>query len=194
MRQAPSTAVRSAASWASERARWSLKFGMLILQTLDAEDWRAWRHLRLQALEEAPYAFSATLADWQGPGDLEQRWRARLRNVAFNVIAFLDNKPAGMVSATQPDAENQVGLLSMWVAPWARGCGVGNALVASVVKWAEETKSNRVIIRVYEDNGQAIALYARNGFVDTPLVELSPDGQRREQVMAHDLRSSTIAG
>ena len=167
---------------------------MLILQTLDVEDWRVWRHLRLQALKEAPYAFGATLADWQGPGDSEQRWRARLQNVAFNVIAFLDNQPAGMVSATPPDAENQVDLLSLWVAPWARGRGVGDALVAAVRKWAEENKSSRVIVRVYEDNEPAVALYARNGFVDTPIVELSLDGQRREQVMAHQLRSSNIAG
>jgi ribosomal protein S18 acetylase RimI-like enzyme len=166
---------------------------MLILQTLDAEDWRVWRHLRLQALEDAPYAFSAILADWQGPGDSEQRWRARLQNVAFNVIAFLDNQPAGMVSATLPDAENQVDLLSLWVAPWARGRGVGDALIAAVRRWAEENKSNRVMVRVYEDNVPAIALYARNGFVDTPLVELSSDGQRREHVMARVLGPSNIA-
>jgi hypothetical protein len=90
---------------------------MLLLSTLTADDWSAWRELRLQALKEAPYAFSATLAEWQGAGDSEARWRGRLQNVAFNVIASLNNRPAGMVSATLPDAQNQVDLLSAGAGP-----------------------------------------------------------------------------
>lgn len=67
---------------------------------LNPDDWQLWRNLRLQALEEAPYAFSSRLADWQGEGDTEVRWRARLSAVPFNIIADLNDAPAGMVSAT----------------------------------------------------------------------------------------------
>jgi ribosomal protein S18 acetylase RimI-like enzyme len=159
---------------------------MLTIKILNAEDWRIWRDLRLLALKEAPYAFGSTLADWQGAGDTEERWRGRLQNVAFNAVASLDEQPAGMVGATLPDAKNQVELLSMWVAPWARGRGVGDGLVAAVLKWAEENQSNHVVVRVFEDNEPAIALYRRHGFIDTGLVELSSDGHRREQVMARE--------
>ncbi|HEY0700829.1 MAG TPA: glycosyltransferase, partial [Micromonospora sp.] len=48
------------------------------LRALDPEDWRLWRVARLAALAEAPYAFGSQLADWQGPGDREERWRSRL--------------------------------------------------------------------------------------------------------------------
>jgi hypothetical protein len=51
---------------------------MLELRTLESDDWRLWRELRLGALAEAPHAFGSTLAEWQGPGDREERWRSRL--------------------------------------------------------------------------------------------------------------------
>lgn len=46
------------------------------------DSWRMWRELRLAALAEAPNAFGSTLAEWSGAGDTEQRWRARLEDVA----------------------------------------------------------------------------------------------------------------
>jgi len=66
-----------------------------------ADDWRAWRGLRLSALGESPEAFSSTLAEWQGDGDSEQRWRTRLASVAFNVIADRDRTAVGMVSGVK---------------------------------------------------------------------------------------------
>ena len=69
---------------------------MIELRVLTPDDWRAWRRLRLAALAEAPYAFGSRLADWQGDGDREERWRARLGIPgSFNVIAVLDGEPAG---------------------------------------------------------------------------------------------------
>jgi len=68
---------------------------------ITVEEWTLWREIRLQALEEAPYAFGSTLADWQGEGDQEPRWRSRLENVDFNAIATLTGKNAGMVRRFQ---------------------------------------------------------------------------------------------
>lgn len=45
---------------------------------LTPDDWPIWRELRLAALAEAPQAFGSRLADWQGEGDREERWRDRL--------------------------------------------------------------------------------------------------------------------
>lgn len=54
------------------------------------------------------------------------RWRARLSTVAFNVVANLNGMPAGMVSATVANQDATIELISMWVAPFARGHGVGD--------------------------------------------------------------------
>jgi ribosomal protein S18 acetylase RimI-like enzyme len=139
---------------------------MIGLRVLSAEDWRLWRELRLEALREAPYAFSSKLADWQGEGDLEERWRRRLVEVPFNVIAELDGRPAGMVSATHPNADGTTTLISMWVAPFARGYGVGDALIGAVTGWAHEQRIPKVELCVMEANVHAAALYQRHAFVD----------------------------
>jgi hypothetical protein len=41
------------------------------LQRLSPDDWRLWWIVRLQALEEAPYAFGTSLSGRQGEGDRE---------------------------------------------------------------------------------------------------------------------------
>lgn len=132
---------------------------MVVLRVLEVDDWADWRELRLAALLDAPSVFGAKLADWQGAGDTEKRWRARLGG-KHNVLAYLDGEPAGMVSG-MPHG-NGVALISMWVAPFARGRGVGDALVAAVVARADGTVS----LTVKKANLAAAALYRRHGFVD----------------------------
>lgn len=79
------------------------------MRVLTPDDWRAWRQLRLAALAEAPDAFGSRLADWQGDGDREERWRARLGIPgSFNVVAVLDGEPAGLASGV-PAGEGAAG-------------------------------------------------------------------------------------
>lgn len=132
---------------------------MVMLRVLGPDDWEDWRELRLTALLDAPGVFGAKLADWQGDGDTEQRWRARLEGM-HNVLAHLDGEPAGMVSGMPRGPE--IVLISMWVAPFARGRGVGDALVDAVVRWSVSPLS----LKVKEDNAVAVALYRRHGFAD----------------------------
>jgi ribosomal protein S18 acetylase RimI-like enzyme len=124
-----------------------------------------WRALRLEALREAPSAFGSALADWQGAGDTESRWRDRLARVAFNVVAFFGQAPVGMVSGNHHPPE--VELISMWVAPLARGKGVGDQLVDAVVDWATVQGALRVVLSVKTGNCRAIHLYQRHQFVET---------------------------
>jgi hypothetical protein len=74
------------------------------LCVLSPDDWPLWRRLRLAALAEAPYAFGSRLADWQGDGDRAERWRDRLALPgSYNVVALLDEQPAGMASGVPAD-------------------------------------------------------------------------------------------
>jgi ribosomal protein S18 acetylase RimI-like enzyme len=157
-----------------------------MLERLTADHWQLWRELRLAALEEAPEAFGSRLADWQEAG--EQRWRDRLASVEFNLIARLDGRPAGMVSAlTAEDDPEAIELISMWVAPFARGRGVGDTLVEAVARHADESGSPRVLLWVVDGNDRAIAFYRRNGFVETGHQQPGPSG-RNELQMARRLR------
>src|SRR5579863_10285894 len=136
------------------------------LRTIGIEDWQLWRKLRLEALAEAPYAFASKLADWQGEGDTESRWRGRLTDVPLNIIAEWRGTAVGMISATAPSPQGSVELLSMWVAPPARRRGIGDALVDAVLAWAHKRKAATVVLAVFEGNEPATVLYGRQGFKD----------------------------
>ena len=159
---------------------------VLELRTLGPDDWPLWRELRLEALADAPQAFGSTLAQWQGSGDLEERWRSRLSIPgASDFVVLLDGAAAGMVSGVPGEDGESVELISMWVSPAARGRGVGDFLIQAVERWGTERGAKALRLSVMPDNGSAIALYERNGFVDTgELGDFAPDGVSRERVLA----------
>jgi ribosomal protein S18 acetylase RimI-like enzyme len=163
---------------------------MIELRVLESDDWPLWRELRLAALAEAPYAFGSTLAQWQGDGDREERWRGRLEaGGAHNVVAVLGGRPAGMASGMPvEEMADSVELISMWVSPEARGRGVGDSLIGEVARWATERGARTLLLSVMPANSRAIALYERHGFTDTDIPgDPLPDGTGRERVMAKDL-------
>lgn len=93
-----------------------------------------------------------------------------MQRTPLNLIGYLGGTPAGMVSATSPDSEGTVELISMWVAPFARGLGLGDALVAAVIRWASSERAQRVVLCVVDANIHATALYARHGFEEDGFV------------------------
>ncbi|MEU8004931.1 GNAT family N-acetyltransferase [Catellatospora sp. NPDC049111] len=165
---------------------------MIELRVLAPDDWPIWRELRLAALAEAPYAFGSRLADWQGDGDRDERWRGRLEIPgSYNLVALLDGRSAGMASGVPTEDRGVVELISMWVHPDARGRGVGDQLLAAVEQWARQVRAEVLKLAVAEGNDSATGLYRRHGFQLTAEVgDLMPDGVRREQIMAKELGTS----
>lgn len=158
---------------------------MVEVRILSPDDWMTWRRLRLAALSEAPDAFGARLADWVGDGDREERWRGRLAIPgSHNVVAMLDDRGVGMASGVPTSHDGVVELISMWVAPEARGRGVGDLLVQDIEQWARTNGARALRLSVAENNVQAAALYERQGFQYTgELGDLMADGVHRERVM-----------
>jgi len=155
---------------------------MIEVVEVTPDGWRLWRELRLAALAEAPGAFGATLAEWSGAGDTERRWRDRLEGVALNLVIERDGEPAAMVSASTPDGDGPVEVMSMWVAPAGRGRGIGDEAIRQVLVWARENfPASDVVLSVKADNTHAIRLYRRHGFFDAGPSPYGPD----ERLMRH---------
>ncbi|MCW3840304.1 GNAT family N-acetyltransferase [Micromonospora yasonensis] len=165
---------------------------MIETRVLGEGDWKMWRELRLAALAEAGYAFGSQLADWQGDGDREERWRDRLAIPGSNnIVAMLDGQVVGMVSGVPADHDGVVELISMYVAPVGRGQGVGDHLVGAIEQWARLAGARTLRLAVVAGNKNAWALYQRNGFRDTgELGDLMPDGVRREHIMTKSLHQA----
>ncbi|KXG49669.1 Acyl-CoA N-acyltransferase [Penicillium griseofulvum] len=152
---------------------------MIKLQNIGPDEWEIWKHQRLAALANAPYAFSSKLADWENAS--EQRWRDRLSICGgYQVVASLEDTIVGMAGGILLDEPETAELVSMWVSPSARGRGVGDALVAAVEEWAYGSGATTIKLSVVEDNHSARKLYLRNGFVDIEIEsgDMEVNGER----------------
>lgn len=162
------------------------------LQYITADEWQIWKSQRLAALKDAPYAFSSRFADWEHAS--EEQWRTRLSIPdAVQLIAYLNDETAvGMVAGIRTVEESHiVELISLWVSPAARGCGVGDALIAGVEKWCLDMGGVVGLrLEVRETNTRARALYYRHGFLERG--SAISDSEESERVMFKELRSEKI--
>lgn len=148
------------------------------------------RAIRLRALADAPEAFGSTL------GDAERRsaddWEAQVEALPTFVWRERD-VDLGMVRGAPHDDEPDRGyLISMWVAPEARGRGIGAALIGAVVAWARGRGLGRLVLDVGVHNASARRLYERAGFVPTGATGALPPPRDHlpEVEMAIDLAGS----
>ena len=142
---------------------------VLVRETVMA-DWQALRDIRLEALRDAPAAFGSTY-EREALRD-EAHWRGRIaRGGTFLAYIPEVSEPAGLIGGYQEDPVT-VELVSMYVRPRARGRGVGEALVATVINWAGQRSASSVHLWVTETNSHARTLYERCGF--TPTGERQP--------------------
>jgi ribosomal protein S18 acetylase RimI-like enzyme len=141
---------------------WSLEAGVTMrVRQVWPDDWVVWRLLRQRSLVEDPRAFAASVERWTGDQDREEHWRARLAAPGACFVAEHGAAPVGMVAMRPDDDDDGQQLTSMWVAPKARGHGVGRALVGRVVAAAA---GRPLWLRVLDGNAVAIRLYERCGF------------------------------
>ncbi len=144
---------------------------MVVVRAATLEDWRVLRDIRLDALRDAPDAFLSTYAEHAASAEAD--WRRMISREA-TFFAYLPEvngtEPQGLVGGFQ-GKPGTVELVSLWVRPKARGLGVGEALVAAVIDWAEARNATSVHLWLMERNRRAWVLYQRCGF--------SPTGERQ---------------
>jgi GNAT superfamily N-acetyltransferase len=139
---------------------------MVLVRATALDDWQAMREIRLQALRDAPDAFGSTYARDAAFEPAEWHRRATRDGSFFAFIPELA-APAGLAGGYEEEP-GVVELISMFVRPQARGHGVGEALVDTVVAWAKDKGATSVHLWVTESNKPALRLYERCGFTVTP--------------------------
>ena len=156
---------------------------MLELQRLKVDEGKRLRKLRLASLKDAPDAFGSTFQEVAArPRD---SWREQLQALP-TFVAVLDDVDSGIVrSSPHSEQANVAYLLSLWVAPHARGQGIGEALIDAVVDWGRAEGYARLVLDVGNSNHLAIALYERKGFKPTGVTGHLPPP--REQILEHEM-------
>jgi putative acetyltransferase len=112
----------------------------------------------------------------QVPYPTEAMWRKRIEEVPVGpttgelfVVAELNGVVVGNagVHPLPHVRRRHAAGIGMAVAKHAQGQGVGSALMAAIVDWADNwAQLLRLELTVYTDNPGAIALYRKFGFVD----------------------------
>lgn len=125
----------------------------------------------MHALQDAPDAFGSTYEEESGSAD--EQWMEWATGAAdggssFGAIAVdEESRWIGMaVGAPHRDHPGEAGLFAMWVAPSARGAGIGRALVGEIVRWARSDAFSVLRLLVTGSNDPAVRLYLRCGFSD----------------------------
>jgi GNAT superfamily N-acetyltransferase len=139
------------------------------VRRFDAQEWRAYRDIRLRALRDSPNAFGSTLEYEQARSDDD--WSTRLADGATSpwnlpLTAERENELVGLAWGRIDPAEPETAyVFQMWVAPRCRGLGLGARLLDALLKWARETGAQSVRLGVTCGDSPARRLYARAGFV-----------------------------
>ncbi len=140
------------------------------LRPLTPEDAATWLALRLRALHDHPRAFLASVAEDErlGVAGVAERL-AQPPDRAMVIGAFVGDLLSGMVGVYRDQRDktrHRATLWGMYVAPSARRCGLGRALVAAAIDAARAMPGvERLSLSVDTVNLPAKALYESMGFV-----------------------------
>lgn len=157
------------------------------LHRVVVDDWERMRAIRLAMLADTPIAYGERLADARRLR--ESAWRERAAQAgSARRIALAAVAPAGAwvgFGGGYLDAVGGPTLVSVYIAPEARGRGVLDALAAAVGEWAL-LHADRLRLEVHEDNARAIRAYERLGFRRTGHTrpyDLDPAAREVEMVL-----------
>jgi GNAT superfamily N-acetyltransferase len=129
-----------------------------------ADDWAAFREIRLRALADAPDAFGSTLAQAEQVSD--EGWRERAAGPHPTLLLLEGDRPVAMGGAFVSPGEGRAMIWGMWTAPEARGRGHGSRILGDLVAWCRK-RGLEVSLHVTEGNDAARRLYVGHGFAPT---------------------------
>lgn len=170
-----------------------------MIRILTAGDAAAYQALRLHGLRESPAAFGSTYENEAGiPLEEIAEHLARGAGGEDVILGAFDDDGgalvglAGLRRGTSLKTRHRGGVWGMYVAPEARGRGVGRALVSALIAHARALQGvERLVLGVESGNDAARALYHACGFVT---YAIDPDAYKLDgrywdsEMMTLDLR------
>lgn len=156
----------------------------ITIRSLEPSEWQVLRALRLEALADAPEAFTSSIERERAFAEAD--WRQRLENL---LVAFAGERPVGLVAWWHRDDQPLVAMLGyLWVHPDHRGTNAAEQLVAKVRDAVLTTPEARLELDVFASNDRAVRFYERVGFVAVPAVRTTrPAGAVEQRLLRMQL-------
>lgn len=159
--------------------------------TLPVREWRAYRELRLRALQDAPQAFAQSHA--AAAARPEHLWQDRLREAesgeSWLFFARRDERLVGMLGAFRTDEDRALGratIVGAYVDPTERGRGIARQLMAALLERLAATGAvTTARLSVNAEQVAAVRLYESFGFrmAEEAVVTLGDGQQHRELIL-----------
>lgn len=151
---------------------------MISIERITPQNVQAFKAVRLQALQDSPFAFGSTYARESQFSDEE--WLRRVENwsgvTGAGFLAIDKNEACGIAGAFLEGKDPiQARLVSMWTAPTHRMRGVGALLVRAAEDWARQAGAAAMVLMVTSHNHFAQPFYQRLGFTFTGVREPWPN-------------------
>ena len=139
----------------------------MTIRLLTADDAVEYRPVRLRALVEHPHAFGSDAQEWRNTPIEEVAARLH-RPDSFVLGAFIDGALVGTAGAYRVDRvklRHKASIVGVYVAPEARGQGIGRALVSAAMERARAWEGvTQLHLSVAVPNDAARQLYLSLGF------------------------------
>ena len=139
------------------------------VRRIRATDAMRYREVRLRALRSDPHAFGATYEGALSRTDeswIESATRNARSDDCAIFLAERDDQLVGLAATMREDRGREIfGAYQVWVAPEARGVGVGTRLMAALEDFARSHGAAVMELHVYDAATDARKLYERIGFV-----------------------------
>lgn len=136
-----------------------------LLNPDDAEDYL---RIRLEALQESPYAFASTYEEEKNKTAEKYKTRFAAPEKTFTFGVFEESQLAGVVSLASESLlklSHRTNIFAMYIKPGKRGLGLGKALLSAAIEKAKSIEGiEQICISVVTTNIPAKKLYISFGF------------------------------
>lgn len=168
-----------------------------IIKVLSESDWRDYRSIRLQSLQDSPDSFASTYE--LETSFTQEQWKSRLRispaiHDALAIAAIADQSFIGLLSCViHAQRDTCAHIYQMWVSPEYRNSGVGTALLNRIKSWSVGRGLDTLLLSVTITNKEAVSLYQSSGFYPVGSTEPLREGSRlKTQTMEAKLAANAI--
>ncbi len=134
------------------------------LRRLGPGDWRVFRTIRLEMLQEAPEFFGSTHAEWaEKTPDQIMAWLENIHLFA-QVSGGRALATAGWYRKPGAVQAHRAGVIAVYTTPEARGRGLASALLSALEDDARANNITQLELSVGDNNPAARAAYAASGY------------------------------
>jgi ribosomal protein S18 acetylase RimI-like enzyme len=174
----------------------------VIISTLDEAHLPSYKSLRLRALKDHPDAFLETPESFAARSDesINERMRESQARGGFTLVAEVSGRglvgTASLAVGSTPKDSHRGLVWGVYVAPEARGLGIGQLLLRELIdRSAHNSTLRNLHLAVVQSNDRARRLYTSLGFrkYGLDLDALYVNGEFLSEVlMARNLRSTEV--